>query len=565
MGSGSRAAVIPIYVLILEARMGLPMVYEVWRLALPHETQLLGGEDGLTQSVLWARRMAAHPPAFAGLEKGDLALLSTEAISWLDERLTLAQVVKSLAERGAAALAVTGEVSQEVGMMADACGLALFRLPAGADLRDVERDIIRLIVEREAQLERRGRQVYRQLAQFSIEGQGLPAIARALSKITGKQVVIQDERLSIMTLIWSEEYASLRNELVALLEDQATLRRWLWGKRLDSQAPPCTELSLASFDWTRCVAAIVIEGKLEGYLSLLGPEGTVDDLDWLAVEHGALICAAELAKQRAVEAAEDRLHGEFLDLILTTGPTGERVLARRAMEMGFELESNHAAVILSLDQGPPQTLALLASEFRAQVLDTGIRTFLCTYEGDLVVLCSTDDIASLRRLEELTRATRERTAQISPEGRVTVGMGRPGAGLPGLRRSFDQAREALELARRLFSGDTVLPFSELGVYRLLCQLQNSQELIEFYDQTLAPLAQYDASHNTELVHTLQVFFAHHGNVSQAAESLYLHRNSLLYRLERICEITGLDLDDMDDRFSLQLALKIQPFLTGPAR
>jgi purine catabolism regulator len=62
------------------------------------------------------------------------------------------------------------------------------------------------------------------------------------------------------------------------------------------------------------------------------------------------------------------------------------------------------------------------------------------------------------------------------------------------------------------------------------------------------------------VPTLEAFFAHHGNVSQAAESLYLHRNSLLYRLERIGEISGLDLDDADDRFSLQLALKLRPLM-----
>jgi purine catabolism regulator len=91
-------------------------------------------------------------------------------------------------------------------------------------------------------------------------------------------------------------------------------------------------------------------------------------------------------------------------------------------------------------------------------------------------------------------------------------------------------------------------------------LQNCNELDEFYKQTLAKLVEYDANHNTQLVSTLEAFFAHHGNASQTAESLYLHRNSLLYRLERIREISGLNLDDADDRFSLQLALKLRPLL-----
>jgi purine catabolism regulator len=540
--------------------MGLPTVREVWRLALPTETQLLGGEDGLIKPVQWARRMAVHPPAFAALEEGEIALLSVEALSLLDERLTLARVVESLAEREATALAVVGEVSGETRAMAETCWLPLFLLPADADLRDIERDIIRLIVEREAQLDRRGRQIYRQLAQHSIEGLGLPAIAQAMLGITGKPVVIQDERLSIHTLAWPEGCTLSPEELAPPLGDASPLRQWLWGRPLDGKAPPCTELILDPFGWTRCVAAFVIEGELGGYLSLLGPAGSLDDLDRLAVERGALVCAVELAKQRAVEAAEDRLRGDFLDLLLTAGPAEERALARRAAEMGCELELHHAVVIFGLDEDSPQTLPLLASEFRAHILNTGSKTFLCPYEADLVVLCSAEDVSSLRHLEELTQSTRERLTQLSSQARVAAGIGRPGAGLAGLRNSFGQAREALELARRLFGGDKVLPFSDLGIYRLLYRLQDSEELVEFYEQTLASLAQYDASHNTELVPTLEAFFAHHGNVSQTAESLYLHRNSLLYRLERISEITGLDLDDADDRFSLQLALKIRPLL-----
>jgi len=544
--------------------MGLPTVYEVWRLALPPETRLLGGGNGLTKPVLWARRMAAHPPAFAALEEGDVALLSTDAIPLLDERLTLARVVEALAEGGAAALAAVGQASEGIGSVASACGLPFLVLPAETDLRDVERDIIRLIVEREAQLDRRGQQIYHQLAQFSIENQGLPAIAEGLLRITGKPVVIQDERLSIQARAWPEECPLSPEELGPFLEDKAPLRQWLWGRHPDGKAPPCTELSLIP-GWTRCVAAIVIEGKLKGHLSLLGPAETLDELDRLAVARGALVCAAEIAKRRAIEAAEDRLRGDFLDLMLTAGPTEERALARRAAEMGYDLASLHVVAIFGLKENSPQILSLLASEFRSHLLSTGIKAFFCSYEDDLVALCSGEDASFPRQLEELAQATHERITQMSPQARVAVGIGRPGTELAGLRRSFGQAQEALDLAQHLFDGDSVLPFSDLGVYRLLCQLQKSEELVEFYDQTLAPLVEYDDGHNTELVHTLEAFFAHNGNVSQTAKSLYLHRNSLLYRLERISEITGLDLYDADDRFSLQLAIKVRPLLSISAK
>ena len=313
-------------------------------------------------------------------------------------------------------------------------------------------------------------------------------------------------------------------------------------------------------DWIRYVAMIVIEGRLTGYISVLAPEGAVDVLDQIAARRGALVCAVEMAKQRAVDAATDRFRGELLDLILTAGPSEEHAVARRAAEAHCDLDKIHVAALFALTGVTSDSLTKLASEFRAGLLNTGIDAFLCSYEDMLVVLCSAESPEPLREIEQMAAAARENTIQLVPSAHVAVGIGRPSRGLGGLRSSFNQAREALALTQTMFGGNRVLPFTDLGVYRLLFRMQASDELEDFYSQTLASLIQYDASHSTELTATLETYFAHQGNVSQAAESLYLHRNSLLYRLERITAITGMDLGDADDCFSLQLALKIRHFI-----
>jgi len=71
---------------------------------------------------------------------------------------------------------------------------------------------------------------------------------------------------------------------------------------------------------------------------------------------------------------------------------------------------------------------------------------------------------------------------------------------------------------------------------------------------------YDKEKNAELVETLEGFFECHGNLSQTAARLHIHRNTLAYRIEQISTIAQLDLDDPDARFSLQLALKLRPVL-----
>jgi PucR family transcriptional regulator, purine catabolism regulatory protein len=95
---------------------------------------------------------------------------------------------------------------------------------------------------------------------------------------------------------------------------------------------------------------------------------------------------------------------------------------------------------------------------------------------------------------------------------------------------------------------------------VLHALRESPELRTFYEQTLGPLVEYDRRTGQNLLETLEAYFACHGNLSQTAQRLQLHRNSLLYRIGRIQEIGGVALEDPEARLSLQVALKARRLL-----
>jgi purine catabolism regulator len=99
-----------------------------------------------------------------------------------------------------------------------------------------------------------------------------------------------------------------------------------------------------------------------------------------------------------------------------------------------------------------------------------------------------------------------------------------------------------------------LYFPDLSVYRLLLQLEYHPELQAFKQEILGPLFAYEGG--GELLRTLEAYFECNGNLSQAAEMLFIHRNTLIYRMERIAEISGLDLDNTETRLAVQLALRI---------
>jgi DNA-binding PucR family transcriptional regulator len=102
-----------------------------------------------------------------------------------------------------------------------------------------------------------------------------------------------------------------------------------------------------------------------------------------------------------------------------------------------------------------------------------------------------------------------------------------------------------------------LSFEETGAYRLLlpAMSEDPAELQRFHEETVAPLVDYDGQYETELVHTLESFLEADGNVAKTAEKLFTHRHTVRYRLDRVRELSGLDVGSTDGRERLSLGLK----------
>src|SRR6202012_5047143 len=119
--------------------------------------------------------------------------------------------------------------------------------------------------------------------------------------------------------------------------------------------------------------------------------------------------------------------------------------------------------------------------------------------------------------------------------------------------------------------DGALAFEQTGAYRLLLSTmsENPRELQRFYAEPVAPLVAYDEQYETDLVQTLETFLDADGNVAGTAARLFTHRHTVRYRLERVKDLSGLDVAANDGREKLGLGLKAMRVLgiaapSGPA-
>lgn len=140
---------------------------------------------------------------------------------------------------------------------------------------------------------------------------------------------------------------------------------------------------------------------------------------------------------------------------------------------------------------------------------------------------------------------------------VCVGIGNPVAGIKDLAKSYKEAQVALDVGKIFESEKNVNSYGNLGIGRLIYQLPTT--LCEMFLQEVFKLDFLD-NLDRETLATIQCFFENNLNVSETSRKLFVHRNTLVYRLEKIRKITGLDLREFDHAITFKVALMVKKYL-----
>jgi carbohydrate diacid regulator len=153
----------------------------------------------------------------------------------------------------------------------------------------------------------------------------------------------------------------------------------------------------------------------------------------------------------------------------------------------------------------------------------------------------------------------ENTISHQMKFKVTIGIGEYHEGIQGLNKSFKEATQALDVGTRLGEAGDIYHINDLGIGRILAEIKKDtqQEIIKktFYSKKEVRGKKI----NETLLDTLKAFFDNNLSISKTAQTIYIHRNTLLYRLRRVKEITGLDPKIFDEAVQLRIALKMRMY------
>ena len=534
-------------------------VKDVWRGSLPGGTDLLGGGAGLERRVDWATGLRTRPPAFDAVKGGEMAFIPVRSIRLLDERLDLASVMRSFAEKGGVAVAVVGDVSQEAILVAERMMLPLLRLPTGVHLTDVQEATVRYILDQRTLLHERQQELQSQLMEVALAGAGLPALVERLASVTGLATLFQQPDGTIAHRAGPELDAAV---VTAVEAGTAAMRRWAEGTVVLPSDPPVHAVPLVD-GTSRLLAPVPSPDGIGGYLSVVAGEGELDHVARLAVARAASAGAIELGREHAVLMARDELEGEFIDSLLAGTYSSEAAVRGRAERLGVDLAGDVVVFIARPDPADGTS-----SRARRDQLLTGTQGWirrrapgaLSTVRNGVAVVILPVPTGGAPDVRRLAGDLRLECSGALGNASVSVGTGRLTPGIGGVRTSFREAEQAIAMGSRLYGGGRVTAFGDLGLHRLLFAMQGHAELREFYWDQVKPLVEYDRRTGAGLMRTLEAFFRCHGSPTEIAGLLHLHRNTVLYRLRRIEDVGGLRLDDPETRLNLHLCLRVREVL-----
>lgn len=145
--------------------------------------------------------------------------------------------------------------------------------------------------------------------------------------------------------------------------------------------------------------------------------------------------------------------------------------------------------------------------------------------------------------------------------KVNIGIGGTWNELKDFKTSVNEAHRCLNVIKLNDDVNRIQRYDDIGIYKLFFEMDKPEKMKKFYLNTLEELINYDFKNGTELLNTLEMYIKESGNINRTSEKLFIHRNTLKYRIKRIEEISKCNLRDINVLFNFDTAIKIKRFLS----
>ena len=326
----------------------------------------------------------------------------------------------------------------------------------------------------------------------------------------------------------------------------------------------CSELAMIGQRWAEHVpvinaaggAIVASDGKTFKALNGWGAQFDYAAFAFGDNEISRTVCAMATVALNAAKAYYEEKHdrGSFIkDIISDNIMLGDIYVRAKELRVVADVPRG-VFVVRTLKKGESVPTDVIQSLFPDRQNDF----VLSIGEGDVVLIRQMPEGTGIKDLNKIA-STIEEALRSGGEPTVVVGIGTVATHLRDLAKSYKEAQIAIEVGKVFDTEKYVINYENLGIGRLIYQLPTT--LCEMFLMEVFKKNPIDAL-DKETLFTIHKFFENNLNVSETARKLFVHRNTLVYRLEKIKKLTGLDLREFDDAITFKVALMVKKYLTS---
>lgn len=484
-----------------------------------------------------------------------------------DDTEKLLRFVKAVQKANAAALAIaTGkfikEIPQEVIRFAEQHQFIIIELPWDVRFTDIQRETTKAINEKQHEHIEEAQQMQERLFDYVVQGKELSDIINYV------------ENELHCSIVFTDHYGRIKSSAVKRPKDLIQLwkkhaqKNNIIKKEIDSFA--VEKISYKDGYLVKKEIATNVEQISEGYFIIYFQDEKGLQMSALqTIESLAGATAIWLSREDAIAKTELRLKNQFIwDLAKSTDVVFEEKAQTRANLFGFQLDIPYVCIVgyseqLEVNNGDEYEESLgnktiiddVEEEIR-QTASTMNKQVAFTLDEDYLIVFLEAKKKEETLIQQFIDHVNERLDVLIDGGVFSWGVAQEGDGIKTFHKSYEKAFSALEMVLSQKEPGDVFSFEETRLNRLLLQLANDETVKDITQSAIQPLIDYGQERDIDLIETFIVYDDEKRNVSQAARALNLHRQSLLYRLDKINKLTNLSVDNPDDAFLLNISIKV---------
>ncbi len=278
-----------------------------------------------------------------------------------------------------------------------------------------------------------------------------------------------------------------------------------------------------------------------------------------------------MAKRAAVSEVTKRFENDLLGQILVNNYPSKDYIKKKAQQLNWDLNQSFIVSVVRVSN-MDASMNMQDKIYKINNLISSISRIINNSSivgernSDIVILLSRfskkgEKLQPPRKV--LKKVVEYGISREFKDSNYIISYGTAADSLEEIPNSYNEALEAANIGQILEKYNSIMSFEDIGIYRFISRLkEKGVPLTELIPPRLQKLRKYDQENNTELIKTLQTFFYCNNNAKEAAKQLHVHYKTMLYRLERIKEICGLDLKDYKDKLEIQVGLEVIQLLNS---